>query len=103
MKKLIILFLLFLFFPLNLYAHSGGTDARGGHYNRKTGQYHYHNKSKDIPTSPKTEGVRESSKVFWLNTNSRVRHNKSCRWFGKTKRGRFCKKEEGRACGICGG
>ena len=24
------------------YAHSGRTDANGGHYNRKTGGYHYH-------------------------------------------------------------
>lgn len=24
-------------------AHSGRTDANGGHYNRKTGEYHYHN------------------------------------------------------------
>ena len=23
--------------------HSGRTDANGGHYNRKTGEYHYHN------------------------------------------------------------
>ena len=25
------------------YTHSGRTDANGGHYNRKTGTYHYHN------------------------------------------------------------
>lgn len=24
------------------YAHSGGTDSRGGHRNRSTGEYHYH-------------------------------------------------------------
>lgn len=24
------------------YAHSGRTDANGGHYNRSTGEYHYH-------------------------------------------------------------
>lgn len=23
-------------------AHSGGLDSQGGHYNRKTGEYHYH-------------------------------------------------------------
>ena len=23
-------------------AHSGGTDSKGGHYNRSTGEYHYH-------------------------------------------------------------
>lgn len=26
----------------NAYAHSGRTDSKGGHYNRKTGAYHYH-------------------------------------------------------------
>ena len=26
-------------------AHSGGLDARGGHYNRKTGVYHCHTSS----------------------------------------------------------
>ena len=25
-----------------LFAHSGGLDSKGGHYNRKTGEYHYH-------------------------------------------------------------
>ena len=27
-------------FPV--YAHPGGTDSRGGHYNHSTGEYHYH-------------------------------------------------------------
>lgn len=27
---------------LTAYAHSGRTDANGGHYNRSTGEYHYH-------------------------------------------------------------
>ena len=27
------------------FAHSGGLDARGGHYNRKTGVYHCHRSS----------------------------------------------------------
>lgn len=27
----------------SVFAHSGRTDANGGHYNRKTGEYHYHN------------------------------------------------------------
>lgn len=28
--------------PLVAIGHSGGTDSRGGHYNRGTGEYHYH-------------------------------------------------------------
>lgn len=43
-----------------------------------------------------------SSSAFWLNTSSNARHNSSCRWFGKSKRGRYCGPEEGKACGVCG-
>lgn len=32
------------------YAHPGKTDAKGGHYNRKTGEYHYHGGAK--PRAP---------------------------------------------------
>ncbi|MCA9040313.1 MAG: YHYH domain-containing protein [Planctomycetaceae bacterium] len=28
--------------PASLWAHPGGIDSRGGHINRKTGEYHYH-------------------------------------------------------------
>ena len=34
-----------LFFCCNLFSHGGRTDSDGGHYNRTTGEYHYHNKS----------------------------------------------------------
>lgn len=33
----------------SVFAHSGGTDANGGHYNRKTGEYHYHNGGSNAP------------------------------------------------------
>lgn len=39
----------------------------------------------------------------WLNTSSNVRHNSACKYFKKTKRGRLCGPDEGKACGICGG
>jgi micrococcal nuclease len=38
-----------------------------------------------------------------LNTNSNVRHNESCEHFKKSKKGRLCRPDEGKACGICGG
>lgn len=40
---------------------------------------------------------------FWLNTTSGVRHNASCKHFGKTKRGKYCHAEDGKPCSICGG
>ena len=40
----------------NATAHSGGTDRCGGHYNRKTGDYHVHNLAKyQACYPPKTE------------------------------------------------
>lgn len=41
--SLITMCFLILSMPLNVWAHPGRTDSKGGHYNRKTGQYHYHN------------------------------------------------------------
>lgn len=40
---------------------------------------------------------------YWINTRSGVRHNASCRWFGKTSQGHYTDELEGRACGMCGG
>lgn len=47
MKKVVSLCVLFIFLLLPsiamiVYAHPGGTDGNGGHYNRSTGEYHYH-------------------------------------------------------------
>lgn len=42
----ILLALLAVLFTTNLNAHPGGTDANGGHYNRKTGEYHLHTGNK---------------------------------------------------------
>ena len=44
-KKLCQIFIVTVFVvttSFSLYAHSGGTDSRGGHHNRSTGGYHYH-------------------------------------------------------------
>lgn len=38
------------------YTHSGRTDKNGGHYNRKTGEYHYHNSGYSKKTSKNTYG-----------------------------------------------
>lgn len=41
--------------PGLLFAHSGGLDANGGHHNRKTGEYHYHqNKPAATPSTAPT-------------------------------------------------
>lgn len=38
-----VILILFLSFPVFVFGHSGRTDSNGGHYNRKTGVYHFHN------------------------------------------------------------
>lgn len=49
---------------------------------------------------PKTAA---SNALYWLNTSSGVRHNERCEHFRKTKKGRLCGPNEGKACGICRG
>lgn len=46
--------ILFLCAPLVAFAHSGGTDANGGHYDKSTGTYHYHH---GYSAHPHTGGV----------------------------------------------
>ena len=40
-------------------AHSGGLDSKGGHYNRKTGEYHYH-RGANIDSKATVAGKTES-------------------------------------------
>lgn len=43
MKKLIVFIsMLIVLLTSTIFAHSGRTDRFGGHYNHKTGEYHYH-------------------------------------------------------------
>ena len=54
-----------LFYDL-AHTHSGRTDANGGHYNRKTGEYHYHN-----------SGNRSRSRLSTNRTTSRINTTKT--------------------------
>ena len=86
------LFLIFLtVFISNVLAHPGRTDANGGHWNRKTGEYHYHNgeyagrsssgsssKSKYEPFTPPYEPPTENPyKEDTPNTDSVVQEDSS--------------------------
>ena len=51
---------------------------------------------------PATE-KKEATGGYWLNSSSGTRHNRGCRYYFNTKRGRACGANDGRACGICGG
>lgn len=55
MKKIIIIATLLLCcFSVLTYAHSGGTDGSGGHYDHGTGEYHYHH---GYPAHQHTNGM----------------------------------------------
>ena len=44
-----------------------------------------------------------SSERYWINSDTSVRHNSSCRWYGNTNEGYYTYERIGTACGICGG
>lgn len=96
-----------------LYAHGGGLDRNGGHYNRKTGVYHCHRcpcgcegattsggstGARARPASPSGEARVQQAwnpdvKV-WVNMNSGVYHCPGTRWYGKTKQGKYMIQKE---------
>ena len=49
--------------PWRVFSHSGGTDSMGGHYNRKTGAYHYHNSGRARSTL-----IPIPSSDVWVNS-----------------------------------
>jgi hypothetical protein len=45
--------------------HPGRTDANGGHYNRKTGEYHYH-------SGPKKHAPEKSAEIKTSESSSEL-------------------------------
>ncbi len=90
---------------IQLLAHSGRTDRYGGHFNRKTGAYHYHNpgyahaannpyqdhtkcgicstSKKEITTDQKKETQKEQTYVGSAKSNKF--HHPNCTWALKIK------------------
>ena len=54
-------------------------------------------------SSKSTRKPLEANAQYWLNTSSGSRHNRSCKYYNNTKRGRIAGPNEGKACGTCGG
>lgn len=70
--------LFFLLITTNLHAHPGGTDATGGHTNRKTGKYHHHSKNKSSTRitkawTGKVVGVSDGDTIKVLNNGQQVK------------------------------
>ena len=67
MKKRVLfitIFLILLSMSLSSMAHPGRTDANGGHYNRKTGEYHYHNGGGSSSSSSGSSSSSSSSSTY---------------------------------------
>ncbi|KAA3597448.1 MAG: YHYH domain-containing protein [Calditrichaeota bacterium] len=62
MKKLILLFVTLI--PSLVFCHPGRTDSSGGHNNRKTGGYHYHNAGKVRSSYNFSNKANKTSKIY---------------------------------------
>lgn len=81
--KPVVLLIAFLSLLLNpyiaaLYAHPGGTDSTGGHYNRKTGEYHSHSSKKTSAKindswTGKVVGVSDGDTIKVLRNGEQVK------------------------------
>jgi endonuclease G len=58
LKLFLFLLLLFIIQP-TAHPHSGRTDAQGGHTNKKTGEYHFHNRPQSKSTSKSSHAQAE--------------------------------------------
>jgi len=82
MRLTVFLLLLFIVQP-TAYPHSGRTDAQGGHTNKKTGEYHFHNKPESKSTSKSSHAQQTTTvtrivdgdtlKVFYLEGEESIR------------------------------
>ncbi|MGR3303848.1 MAG: thermonuclease family protein [Candidatus Scalindua sp.] len=78
-KKLIICFVLLFAAQFSAYPHSGRTDAQGGHTNKKTGEYHFHNRpeSKSSHAQQTTTVTRivdgDTLKIRYLSKEESIR------------------------------
>ena len=63
---IIIVFIVLLILPVGIFSHSGRTNTKGCHTNRRTGEYHCHDK-------PKTSITKKARKNARTSSNKRVR------------------------------
>lgn len=77
-------FLLFVvFFPFVASAHSGRTDSKGGHFNRRTGQYHYHNSGSSSGSSSSSRTRTTGLRTY--RTKARTTYRSTARSVAKKK------------------
>jgi len=123
--------ILTLIVPTAALPHGGGLDANGGHYNRKTGEYHYHQKRTANPPARETTTYRpseSSSSAPSQNTRpssltSQIREQRINEYFRNANENvgalscnqvmhdrnvsesvkQYVKRRDGNKCVVCGG
>lgn len=60
MKRVFLFLLIFQILTFPVLSHPGRTDSNGGHYNRSTGEYHYHNGEYAGRTQSSSSSKKES-------------------------------------------
>ena len=87
-------------------SHSGRTDANGGHYNRKTGEYHYHNRPATRPATPSYQNTEVKEGTVYVTRTGKKYHASGCRYLSQSKIPMDIKTAKSRgytACSVCGG
>lgn len=92
MKKSIAFFALLIFTATALFSHSGGLDSNGGHWDRKSGTYHYHRSPAPVPTptySTTTTTVPQSyapaSIIVFVTKTGEKYHQSWCQYLSESK------------------
>jgi len=96
MKKVFFCLLILAVFTFSssiAHPHSGRTDSQGGHYNRKTGGYHYHNRPKNsnpTDTTPKQNELDQADednikKVVYVTKTGSKYHRGTCHYLRYSK------------------
>lgn len=121
MKRTGIFFVVFSFalscvFATLTWSHPGRTDSSGGHYNRKTGEYHFHggktspNPSSNFSPSNKPDSSYQKTQTkegtVYITRTGKKYHSSNCRYLSKSKIVIDIKKAQASgysACKVCGG
>jgi hypothetical protein len=55
------------------------------------------------PAATQLEETVDLEHKYWIDTVKNLRHNASCRYYGKTKKGYYTGEPDAHPCRICGG
>lgn len=68
MKRFLVTIVFITLLTTVMFGHSGRTDSNGGHTNRETGEYHYHNSGKTKKPTPKP-AARPETKIYFIQSS----------------------------------